>query len=62
MGKPIPAIQKIYVKGTKAELLRLEMTLMINMHIAQEFWEGNTTCSPLDVLDKMMSVISEDLS
>lgn len=60
MNKPIPAIQKIAVTGTKAELARLEFTLMMNMHMAQEYWQGNPDYTPADMINQFINSVAED--
>ena len=59
MSRPIPAIQKLAVKGTKEGLAAMEMKLMINLIYAKEYGDGNTDCTLLEIMGKIASLIHE---
>lgn len=56
-SRSIPVVKKIAISGTKGELNRLKLIMGIHMQTAQEFWNGNTTCSPGEIIHKMISTI-----
>lgn len=59
INSPLPVVTKLPVKGTKAELSRINTVLMINMALAQEYWEGNTTCTSMDIIGKVFNHMLE---
>lgn len=60
INQPLPVIQKMPVTGTKQGLDALEARLLMNMVIAKEHWDGNTTCSMGDIIHKMVEAFEEE--
>ncbi|MCD6056428.1 MAG: hypothetical protein K0R12_1390 [Gammaproteobacteria bacterium] len=59
INEPLPVIQKLTVTGTKQGLSSLEMKLMLNLMLAMEYWNGNTSCTLMDIINKMAAFFAE---
>jgi len=59
MNRPIPVTQKLNVRGTKEGLATMEMKLMINLIYADEYENGNTDCTLMEILTKIAKLTQE---
>jgi hypothetical protein len=59
MNRPIPVIEKLSVRGTKEGLAAMDMKLMINLMCAQEYADGNTDCTLMEILPKMANLAQD---
>ena len=60
INQPLPVIQKMPVTGTKYGLSTLEARLMIQMLLAQEYWNGNINCTIKEIWNKIAEFADEE--
>jgi sulfur relay (sulfurtransferase) DsrC/TusE family protein len=60
LEQPLPVVRKIPVKNSKSGLVQLHLSLTFAQIFAKEYWEGNNSFNPLDLIKMLASKSQEE--